>query len=151
MPSKPTELLVNDPISLSRLIGRLRATYREKGYFRVKVWTSKKRSLSQNAMYHAWINQIYIERDEDSILAVRNQCKLSFFLPILCAENEEFAEVYANTLAKLPQALQIQAMELVDVTSVCTTSQMARGLEAMQMHYAALEVDPVMLEFPEDK
>lgn len=151
MPPKATEILVSDPMGLSCLIGRLRATLRDKGRFRVIVRTTRKRSLDQNALYYAFIAQIHVERGEDSVETVRRFSKLEFFVPILVAENEEFAEGIAGIIAKLDHSEQLKVMDLINVTSICNTSQMARGMESMATHYASLDVDPVILEFPDEE
>jgi hypothetical protein len=150
MPSKSTEVLVTDSMGLSRLIGRMRATLRDKGQFRAIIRTTRKRSLEQSALYYAWIAQIHVERGEESVQEVRRFAKLNFFVPILVAENEEFAEAIAPVLAKMTEPEQLGLMDLIQATSICNTSQMSRGLESMANHYAGIDVDPVMLEFPEE-
>ena len=150
MASPATEVLVNDQPGLSRLIGRMRATLRDKGQFRAIIRTTRKRSLEQSATYYVWIAQVHVERGEESTEDVRRFCKLNFFVPILVTENEEFAEGIAGVLGKLDNTDQLKLMDLINVTSICNTSQMCRGMETMQSHYAALDVDPVILEFKEE-
>ena len=150
MGSKQTEVLVYDQHGFSKLIGRMRATLREKGQFRVQIRTSRKRSLEQNSCYYEWIDQIYIEQGEDTKEEIRRFCKLEFFSPILMRDNDEFRETMSPILSKLSHPERMRVMDLIQVSSICTTAQMSEGMERMQMHYAALTVGSVELIFGKD-
>jgi len=147
----PYTTIINSKASLSETVGTLREMFEEAKYLKVTVTKSRDRSLDQNRLLHAWLNQIAMERAEYTVHDVKCFCKLHFFVPILRAENEAFAEAYDAAIKPLEYETKVKAISLMPVTSQCTTKQMTRGLEDMQAHYSALETDPVYLEFPEEQ
>lgn len=146
----PYTTIINSKTSLSETIGRLRELFEESHYLKVSVSKSRDRSLDQNRLFFAWVNQIATERQEFTMHDARCHAKLHFFVPILRAEDEEFAEQYDVAIRPLPYDLKVKAIALIPVTSRCNVKQMSRGLEDMQAHYQGLETDPVFLEFPEE-
>jgi len=146
----PYTTIINSKASLSETIGKLRGLFEEAKYLKVSVSKSRDRSLDQNRLLHAWFNQIAVERAEFTIAEVKCFCKLHFFVPILRAEDEEFADAYDEAIKPLAYEQKTKAMTLMPVTSRCDVKQLSRGLEAMQAHYSGLDVDPVFLEFPEE-
>jgi len=147
----PYTTIINSKTSLSETVGRLREMFEEAKYLKVTVSKSRDRSLDQNSIFFAWVNQIATERCEDTHSGVRNFCKLHFFVPILRAEDDEFAEAYDSAIKPLDYETKVKAISLMPVTSRCNVKQMSQGLESMQEHYRGLEVDPVFLEFPENE
>ena len=140
--------VVNSESSLSRLFGDLREAYRAHKYLRVKWETGKDRSLDQNAISHAWYEQIADELREDSALGVKNFCKLHFGVPILRAEDEDFRNFYdAAIKPHLSYEQKVSAMAFVPVTRIMTVKQLSAYLEAMQDHYRGT----VALEFPPEE
>lgn len=147
---KPLKIIVNSSESLSTAIGKLRGAWARDKYLRVTIVSGKNRSIQQNRLLHDWINQIADERGEITPFDVKAEVKLRFFTPILRAEDEEFCAAYDAAIKPLDYQTKLQAIVLIPVTSRCSVSQLSRGLEAMQMHYAALDVDPVFLEWPDE-
>jgi len=143
----PYTTIINSKTSLSETIGSLREMFEEAKYLKVSVSKSRDRSLDQNRLFFAWVNQVAVERSEFTMQGVRNFVKLHFFVPILRAEDEEFAEAYDEAIKPLPYETKLKAISLMPVTSRCNIKQMSRGLEDMQLHYSGLDVDPVFLEF----
>jgi hypothetical protein len=132
--------------TLSNAIGVLRQAFKDKGYLTMSISTGKARSLSQNALSHAWYTQVAVEEGEYTDGEVKRLCKFHFGLPILRGEDEHFNEVCCQTIDPLPYESKIAAMEYLPVTSLMKTKQLARYLEAVQAHY----VGRVELLFPED-
>lgn len=145
------ELIISSPADLSSAIGRMRATLKKKGAFRLKIDTSKSRSLNQNALLHQFCSIVALERGEESMMEVKRFVKLHIFAPLLCASSDEFAEALELMCRGLSEDEQLKAIHHVDVTSACSTAQMARGLEDMVNYYAGLGVDPVILDFPDER
>jgi hypothetical protein len=86
------------------------------------------------------------ELGEDSPEGIKRFCKLHFGVPILLAEDEDFAEVYNGAIRyRLTYEEKLAAMELLPVTSRMTTAQLSRYAEDMQRHFAGFGV---RLEFP---
>lgn len=141
------KLTVNSNESLQRAIGTLREQYRDHPYMRIKVESGKDRSLDQNAISHAWYDQISRELGEDSPEGVKRECKLRYGVPILRAEDDEFREQYDRLIkGKYTYEEKLEIMDWLPVTSLMRTKQMTRYLEAMQ---AAYDKQDVKLEFPD--
>lgn len=142
-------LTINSDTSLQAAIGHLREQYRERRYLTVTLKEGKGRSLDQNAISHAWYEQVAAELREDTALGVKRFAKLHFGVPILRAEDEEFRECYDATIKRtLSYEQKLQAMDFLPVTSRMKVKQLSAYLEAMQEHYAD---KGVWLQFPEQR
>lgn len=142
-----TILTVNSEPALQTAIGELREQFRQRKYVQVKIMTGKARSLDQNAISHAWYEQIARELREDDARGVKRFCKLHFGVPILRAENDEFRAAYDGSILRtLSYEQKLVAMDMMPVTSLMKTIQITRYMEDMQAHYAK---QGVFLEFPE--
>lgn len=140
-------LTINSDTSFQAAIGELREQYRQFRYVTLTVKDGKPRSLDQNAISHAWYEQVARELREDSALQVKRFCKLHFGVPLLRAEDEEFRETYDATIRQtLSYEQKLQAMDFLPVTSRMNAKQLSAYLEAVQQHYATRGV---WLQFPE--
>jgi hypothetical protein len=141
-------IVVNSAERLQSILGDIREQWGKHHYLRVTIKTGKDRSLDQNAISHAWYEQIARELREDSPEDVKSECKLRFGVPILRAHDEDFREMYdASMKGHLSYHQKLKAMRFLPVTSLMTVPQLSQYLEDMQRHYAKVGV---MLEFPED-
>lgn len=126
------------------LIGRLDPTK----LWRFRVDEYNHRSLEQNALSHAWYEQLAKELPEDNELGWKCFCKLHFGVPILRAADEDFRVFYDGSLkATLTYEQKLEAMKYLPVTSLMKTKQLSAYLETMQAHFLA---HGVRLEFPVD-
>ncbi|MGN6314568.1 MAG: hypothetical protein ACTHMO_12525 [Rhodanobacteraceae bacterium] len=140
------KLTINSEPTLQSVIGELRVQFRERKYLTVTIKDGKGRSLDQNAISHAWYEQVARELREDDARGVKRFCKLHFGVPILRAEDDEFREAYdASILRTLRYEQKLAAMDVIPVTSVMNTRQLSRYMEDVQAHYTG-RVD---LRFPE--
>jgi hypothetical protein len=144
--SKTIKRTINGTTSLSELIGDLRALFKVQKFFTVTINTGKKRSLDQNAILHVWINQVCKEEREFTEMELKCLWKYTFFMPILRGEDEHFNEVCSKVIDVLPYESRVAAMEYMPVTSLMTTEQLSRGLEAAQKYY----IGRVELTFPDE-
>lgn len=148
--------IVNSAESLSLAIGKMKKMYHDKKYLRVSLVAGQDRSLQQNSLFHAWIQQLVREDGEFTAEEYKARSKLRFFVPILRAECEAFAKDWeiifpAATRTNPDQrTAEVAAMDLMRVSSTCTTSQFSRALEEMQKYFSTKNHDPVFLEFPEE-
>ncbi|SEO76720.1 hypothetical protein SAMN02800692_2015 [Luteibacter sp. UNC138MFCol5.1] len=141
-------VVVNSVERLQSILGDIREAWGKHHYLRVTIKTGKDRTLDQNAISHAWYEQIARELREDTAEGVKAECKLRFGVPILRAGDEEFREMYdASIRGHLSYEQKLKAMRFIPVTSLMTTSQLSQYLEDVQREYAGRGV---MLEFPED-
>jgi len=141
-----TQVIVNSEQSLQSAIGDLRELFKTKRYFSFVVKFGKKRSLDQNAISHAWYEQVARELREDDARGVKRYCKLHFGVGLLRAEDAEFREAYDATIKNtLTYEQKLVAMDVLPVTSRMTTVQLHQYMLDMQDHYRARGV---ALEFP---
>ena len=138
-------LTINSETTLQSAIGELRTMFRERKYLTLTVKGGKGRSLDQNAISHAWYEQVARELREDDARGVKRYCKLHFGVPLLRAEDDEFREAYDGSILRtLSYEQKLLAMDMLPVTSRMTTAQLSRYMEDVQGHYAG-KVD---LQFP---
>lgn len=141
-----TTAVINSDNSLQSFIGEIRELYRVHRYVKVSAKTGKARSLDQNAISHAWYEQLARELREDDALGWKCYCKLHHGVPILRAEDEDFREAYDATIKGMTYEQKLKAMRLLPVTSLMTKEQLSKYLEAMQGDF---ERRGVRLEFPD--
>lgn len=141
-----TKLTVNSDRALQDAIGHLRETYQERRYVTVTINDGKPRSLDQNAISHAWYEQVARELREDTALGVKSFCKLHFGVPILRAEDDDFRTMYDRVVKPMGYEDKIALMAWFPVTSLMRTPQLSQYLEAMQAHF---QRNGVWLQFPE--
>lgn len=139
-------IYVNSEPTLSKLIGDLRELWREHKFLRVSIKTGKDRSLDQNAISHAWYQQIATELREQTVLQIKAECKLIYGVPILRAEEEDFRAFSNMALKRLTYEQRLETMKFVPVTSIMTVDQLSQYLVAMQKGYQGR----VALSFPEE-
>lgn len=132
--------------ALSNILGEVRQAYKANGFVEVDIRTGKRRSDDQNAISHAWYEQIARELREHSAAEVKRECKLIFGVPILRAEEPDFRDQYdALIKGRFSYEEKLALMDWLPVTSIMTTDQLSQYLEAMQAAYARRGVS---LEFP---
>lgn len=141
-----TDWIANSEPALQTLIGELREMWRQHKFLRVTAKAGKARSLDQNAISHAWYQQMAREDRQDDELGHKGYCKLHHGIPILRAEDAEFRAFYDGALKGLTYEQKREAMKYVPVTSLMTKPQLSKYLEAVQSDYATRGVH---LEFPE--
>jgi hypothetical protein len=105
----------------------------------------KKRSIDQNAIGHAWYQQIAAAMPQETALGWKCFCKLHFGVPILRSEDAEFRAAYDRSVKGLLYEQKLAAMEILPVTSLMNTKQKSAYLEKVQTHFFNLGVP---LEFP---
>jgi hypothetical protein len=144
------DLTINSLSSLSEAKARLSELWRQKKYLRLQIHEGRDRSLGQNALLHAWIQQIARETGEDEPEGIKAFIKLHFGVPLLRAENDGFRKLYDENLKRLPYEQKLSVIRLIPVTSIMTTAQLSEMLTIVQGHYASRDTDPVILEFPSE-
>lgn len=142
------KLTINSETTLQSAIGELRTLWHARKYLTLTVRDGKNRSLTQNAISHAWYEQIARELREDDARGVKRYCKLRFGVPILRAEDDEFREAYDGSILRtLTYEQKLMAMDVLPVTSRMNTRQLSAYMEDVQQHY----IGRVQLEFPPDE
>ena len=142
-----TSIVINSDTSLQAAFGVLRESYQAHRFVKLSFRTGKARSLDQNAISHAWYEQLSRELREDDALGWKAYCKLNYGVPILRAEDDEFREFYDRNIKKsLTYEQKLAAMKYLPVTSLMTKKQLSAYLEAIRDAFAKRGV---RLEFPE--
>jgi hypothetical protein len=145
-----TAVIVNSAERLSQFIGDIREQWGQHKWLKVTVSTGKPRSLDQNAISHAWYEQVARELREDDALGVKCVCKLHHGVPILRAEDAEFRAFYDKAIKGLDYEQKVAAMKFLPVTSLMTKAQLSAYLDAVRADYRSPKrANRVMLEFPE--
>lgn len=139
--------IINSDNTLQSFIGNLRDMYREHRYIKVSTKAGTARSLDQNAISHAWYEQLARELREDDALGHKCYCKLHHGVPILRAEDGEFREAYDATIKGMSYEQKLKAMRILPVTSLMTKPQLSKYLEAIQSDF---DRRGVRLEFPDE-
>lgn len=138
---------INSAEGLQSFIGDLRTLWDKHKFLRVSIKTGKDRSLPQNAITHAWYEQLARELREDDALGWKSYCKLHHGVPILRAEDEDFRVAYDQVIKPLAYEQKLAAMKFWPVTSLMTKDQLSKYAEAMQADFLRRGV---RLEFPEE-
>lgn len=143
------KLTVNSESTMQDAIGKVREAFKDRRYFTLTFKFGKGRSLDQNAISHAWYEQVARELREDDARGVKRFCKLHFGIGILRAEDEEFRESYDAVIKHhLSYEQKLVAMDMLPVTSRMTTKQISQYMQDMQDHY---RMKGVCLEFPPEQ
>lgn len=138
---------VNSDNGLQQFLGDVRELYRKNRFLTVSVRVGKDRSLDQNAISHAWYEQLARELPDDDAMGWKSYCKLHHGVPILRAEDEQFRAFYDASVKKLAYEDKLKAMRFVPITSLMTKTQLSKYLEAVQDDFRKRGVS---LEFPEE-
>lgn len=141
-------MIVNSDSSLQSVIGEIREMYRLNRYVKITAKTGKHRSHDQNAIGHAWYEQIARELREDDALGWKCYCKLHHGIPILRAEDDDFRSSYDATLKGMTYEQKLLVMKMLPVTSLMNKEQKSKYLVAMQDDFSRRGV---LLEFPEQE
>lgn len=143
-----TNHVINSEASLRKFQRDIEKEFREARFLRVTTKQGMGRSLDQNALSHAWYNEIAIQT-ANTPENVKCECKLRFGVPILRAEDPDFREMYdAAIRQRLTYEQKLVAMRYLPVTSNMTKPQLSRYLEHIQMSYAE---QGVIVDFPEER
>ena len=141
-----TTAIVTTQAKLSAVIGEVRDAFKATGWLRMSWRHEKDRTLQQNALSHAWYEQIAAELREGTALDAKAECKLRYGVPILRAEDAEFRAMYDGALKVMAYEQKLAVMHYLPVTSLMTTAQLSQYLEAVRAAYA----ERVRLEFPDE-
>ena len=109
--------------------------YSEQAYaVKIEPWSEKRRT-KQNALSFVW----YGERAaffHTSVPYQHDFCKLHYAAPILAVQDQEFADVYENTILMLPYEVQMELIHQIPVTSCLNVKPMANYLTELERQSA---------------
>lgn len=109
----------------------------------VNICKGIKRSIEQNRLQRKWINAAAEQLDQSTPEELRGYCKLTFGVPILRLENEEFRRKYDENVRGLSYETQLAIMTTpldMPVTRLMTTKQTKAYLDAIIRCFSELGV-----------
>ena len=114
----------------------------ERAFFDVHKYinctANDRRSLDQNALVHVWYRGIADHRDVD-VITVRRECKLNYGTEILRADDDALNWVYSQTIDRIRYEKRLIIIDGFQVTSIMSTAQLQKYLNAMEEDYPFLE------------
>lgn len=106
--------------------------------FTVTITRGKNRTADQNRLNRLWCNEIAEQLGDRTAEEVRGELKLRFAIPILRAENDDFAEKYDRIIKNLPYETKLELMMLpidLPATRLMRTDQFTRYLDEVYRFY----------------
>lgn len=144
-----SELVINSAEALQNAIGDMRSKFQQYKFLRVKIKTGRDRTLDANAVTHVWYGQIAREQGDTTPADVKAYCKLHFGVPILLAEEPEFAEMYLRLIKnRFSYEEKLELMKRLPVTSLMTTPQLNLYRDIMQAEFAR---QSIVLEYRDEQ
>lgn len=118
--------------------------------FTATLTDGKHRTNDQNKLQRLWMVEIATQLGDRTPEETRGECKLTFGVPILRAENDAFRARYDEVIKPLPYEMKLALMMepiSLPITSIMTTRQKTAYLDAIHRKYSAMGV---VLTNPED-
>lgn len=134
-------LTINSDHSLQIAIGKLRETFKRIPYLKITVREGKDRSYHQNALSHAWYEQLARELPDDDAAGWKCYCKLHHGVPILRDEDAEFRAAYDASIKGMTYEQKLQVMRILPVTSLMSTTQLSKYLESVKADFGRRNVE----------
>lgn len=98
----------------------------------IEQGAAEKRTLSQNALQFKWASEVAKQRGDVAALDVQHEWKLNIGVPILREEDASFNKYCGFALDVFPYEYQLKAMKFLAISSIMTTKQMARFMDAIE-------------------
>jgi hypothetical protein len=130
-----TDRLIRDARDI-KLLGRFLEERIKKGPVTVDIRQGEKRSVEQNRLQWLWAHEVAQQLGEHDSAQLQALWKLHFGVPILMAEDENFASKWEEIAAALPYQKQLSLMHIWPVTRWFSTKQMTQYLDRIQKTYA---------------
>ncbi len=111
--------------------------------FNITIADGRKRSIAQNRLQRLWMNEAFEQLGEYTAEEYRAYCKGHFGLPILCADSQEFCDVYNTVIRPLSYENKLKLMAIpldFEVTRKMTVAQKQRYLDAVYDYFTGLGV-----------
>lgn len=104
--------------------------------FTVQWRKGRDRSLPQNNLQWKWALEFATQMGDRTADEVQREWKLRHGVPILRAQSEMFRQVYDDVLKPRTYEKKLEAMRIVDVSSIMTVPQMREYLDTIQREAA---------------
>lgn len=127
--------IISNEYQLKQAQQNITALFNKFGWLKLTPST-KKRKISKNSLSHVWYDEISKQRLDETATYYRHYCKLHFGVPIMRRDSEAFREVYDRLIKPLDYEAKLNAMFMIQVTSLMDEKQMTEYLDQMQRHFA---------------
>lgn len=94
------------------------------------------RSLEQNNLQWRWAMEAAEQRQDMTADEVQREWKLHHGVPILREDSDSFRATYDRMIKPLPYSEKLEAMRIIDVSSIMGVKQMTRYLDAISKECA---------------
>lgn len=103
----------------------------------VSAGERRPRSMSQNALFHAWMGEI-AKATHDEAGSVKADCHIKWGIPIFRGEDDGYADFIAAALGGRTRAEVKRMIEAgyVPCTSLMTKGTLSRYMDAVWRHYS---------------
>jgi len=130
--------VIREPEDIAKLSNFLSA--RTKFPLTVTVTQGASRAPAQNRLAQRWFTDVSRQLGDQTHEDVRADCKVTFGVPILRAENEAFRQSWDATIGVLDHESQRTAVKNLDVpvTRLMTAKQMTAFMDEMQRHWSGM-------------
>ena len=108
--------------------------------FRADVRQGEDRSLEQNRLMWRWLSIIGTHAGQTSE-EIHREAKLTVGVPILRRDSEDFCRTYDRCIKPLDYERKLEAMDLIDVTSIMSVRQMTEFLDELARKYNTAPLD----------
>jgi hypothetical protein len=107
---------------------------------RVEIHQGNDRSLEQNRLMWRWLTIIgkHVGQTTEEL---HREAKLTIGVPILRRDSEAFCGTYDRCIKPLDYERKLEAMDLIDVTSIMSVRQMTEFLDELGRKYRSAPID----------
>lgn len=109
----------------------------DRGQEPVATLKQRERTIPQNSMFYALYGQIAGQLDDMTAGEIRAHCKLNYGVPILCAYDPQFREMWVGRIqGSMPYEQQLVLVTFLDVTSKFDKSQGSEYIDEIIKAYS---------------
>lgn len=129
-----TEVVVNSRQSLASALVAVSAAWERSKYIRLVI-RERQRSISQNDQAHVWYGEVSAALREDSPLGVKCESKLACGVPLLCATDPDFREMWEG-FSVLTYEQKLGLMKWLPVSSLMPVDVASEYLKELRVYWA---------------
>lgn len=140
------EVVINSSQSLASALSAVSAAWERSKYIRLVI-RERQRSINQNDQAHVWYGEVSKALREDSPLGVKCESKLACGVPLLCATDPDFREMWEG-FSVLTHEQKLALMKWLPVSSLMPVDVASDYLEELRAYW---ENRGVMLEYKQKR
>lgn len=94
------------------------------------------RTVDQNSLLYKIYKAVSVEKGDESATEIKLYCKLKIGSPILGARDSKFRRIFNMAIKPLRYELQLEAIDLLPVSSRMTKKELSEYIESIKRFYA---------------